>query len=620
MVPLEACEWCARHARDLGFSAGFSAAALNVGGPVQHAGMYSYDGEPLKVLGLDPHDPASVEAWRKFLLDWDADLAVMAAIVAADQVRVRAKLAEMASVLDALDGTAEHAMHVQSVAAEVALIEQVGQSAAEGALSDAGIAVREFPGLVDALGEGSISEEQLRVLTGAGLSVSHVDSVEQGARRGEFVRVMLAELGSRVLPPKALRMAAARVAESLTEESVSERHERARKTRYVSVTATENGMCLLRARLPLIEGTAIADRLRKQGKALIKARPKPANAKFARSATSAGTAGRRGPFGAGANADADAAAGARAEAHVDVDARTDVAADVDARADAHVDAGAHADIDAAADPAVDAPDERTIGEVKADLFADMLLTSDPMSCATAAGIQANVAFTIPILSALTAPGRNGAARDASAVAGAGVSGPDGTGGVVAGASRASGATRLTPAPALLDGMVPVPLEEAMRLAANAPSFLRILTDPITGTVEAVDSYRPTAAMRNFLAARDIHCRWPGCRQPAARCDLDHTHAWEHGGTTTLENLCGLCEHHHVMKHSTAWSVEQLGGGILDWRTPSGKARTDRPEHHDVYFTPNDDYLTPGESSPANRGTSPPAAEPPETRAADEAPF
>lgn len=169
-------------------------------------------------------------------------------------------------------------------------------------------------------------------------------------------------------------------------------------------------------------------------------------------------------------------------------------------------------------------------------------------------------------------------------------------------------------------MVPVPLEEAMRLAANAPSFLRILTDPITGTVEAVDSYRPTAAMRNFLAARDIHCRWPGCRQPAARCDLDHTHAWEHGGTTTLENLCGLCKHHHVMKHATAWSVEQLGGGILDWRTPSGKACTDRPEHHDVYFTPNDDYLTPGESSPANGGTSPPAAEPPDTRPADEAPF
>ncbi|MBB2956441.1 DUF222 domain-containing protein [Pseudoclavibacter helvolus] len=301
-----------------------------------------------------------------------------------------------------------------------------------------------------------------------------MDAVEQSARRGEFVRVMLAELDSRVLPPKALRMAAARVAESLTEESVSERHERARKTRYVSVTATENGMCLLRARLPLIEGKAIADRLRKQGKALVTARPKPANAK------PTGTSATSRPCGPGADDVADAEAEAEA----------------------------------------DAPDERTMDEVKADLFADMLLTSDPMSCAAAAGIQASVQFTIPILTALTKLGGSGAGSSASA-------------------SRVGGATRLTPAPALLDGMIPIPLEDAIRLAGTATSFVRILTHPITGTVEAVDTYRPTAAMRAYLTARDIHCRWPGCRQPAATCDLDHTHAWEHDGTTTLENLCGL---------------------------------------------------------------------------------
>ena len=458
------------------------------------------DGEPLKVLGLDPHDPASVVVWREFLLDWDAHLAVMAAAVAADQVRVRAKLAEMASVLDALEGTTEHAMHVQSVAAEVALIEQIGQSAAEGALSDAGIAVREFPGLVDALGEGKLSEEQLRVLTGAGLSVSHVDAVEQSARRGEFVRVMLAELDSRVLPPKALRMAAARVAESLTEESVSERHERARKTRYVSVTATENGMCLLRARLPLIEGKAIADRLRKQGKALIKARPKPANAKpTGTNAASGGTSTTSTDAGTSA-----ASAGATGTSGATGASRT------------FGTGGGVADAEAEAD----APDERTMDEVKADLFADMLLTSDPMSCAAAAGIQASVQFTIPILTALTKLGGSGAGSSASA-------------------SRTSGATRLTPAPALLDGLIPIPLEDAIRLAGTATSFVRILTHPITGTVEAVDTYRPTAGMRAFLTARDVHCRWPGCRQPAATCDLDHTHAWEHGGTTTLENLCGL---------------------------------------------------------------------------------
>ncbi|WP_371029593.1 DUF222 domain-containing protein [Pseudoclavibacter sp. JSM 162008] len=529
------------------FSATEGSASRNVGGAVQDSGMNSYDGEPLKVLGLDPHDPVSVLAWRKFLLDWDADLAVMAAAVAADQVRVRAKLAEMASVLDELDGTEEHAMHVQSLAAEIALIEQIGQAAAEGALSDAGIAVREFPGFVDALGEGKLNEEQLRVLTGAGLSVSHADAAEQSARRGEFVRVMLAELDSRVLPPKALRMAAARVAESLTEESVSERHERARKTRYVSVTATENGMCMLRARLPLIEGKAIADRLRKQGKALIRARPKPDQARRAPEASDA--------------PDAQEASGVP---------------------------------DSSDGPNVsDAPDERTMDEVKADLFTDMLLTADPMSCAAAAGIQANVQFTIPILTALTKLGGNGAVSGTGSGPGSG-RGP-GPGPRVRGGGAAScvaGAARLTPAPALLDGMIPVPFEEAIRLAGTATSFVRILTHPITGTVTAVDTYRPSAAMRAFLAARDIHCRWPGCRQPATRCDLDHTHAWEHGGKTTLENLCGFCKHHHVMKHATAWTATQLDGGVMQLRTPSGKILTDRPEHHDVYFTRNDEYETP----------------------------
>uniref|UniRef100_UPI003735C530 HNH endonuclease signature motif containing protein n=1 Tax=Pseudoclavibacter helvolus TaxID=255205 RepID=UPI003735C530 len=380
------------------------------------------------------------------------------------------------------------------------------------------------------------------------------------------------------------------VAESLTEESVSERHERARKTRYVSVTATENGMCLLRARLPLIEGKAIADRLRKQGKALIKARPKPANAKpTGTSATSGGTSTDAGTSAASAGATGTSGATGASRTFGTGGGVADAEAHVVADASPHADAakGGPEVPDAPDAPEVpdvpDAPDERTMDEVKADLFADMLLTSDPMSCAAAAGIQASVQFTIPILTALTKLGGSGAGSSASA-------------------SRVGGATRLTPAPALLDGMIPIPLEDAIRLAGTATSFVRILTHPITGTVEAVDTYRPTAAMRAYLTARDIHCRWPGCRQPAATCDLDHTHAWEHGGTTTLENLCGLCRHHHVMKHATAWTATQLPGGVMQLRTPSGKTITDRPEHHDVHFSPNDEN-TATASSPQN-----PAAE------------
>ncbi|MBF4458625.1 HNH endonuclease signature motif containing protein [Pseudoclavibacter sp. VKM Ac-2867] len=525
-------------------------------------------------LGCDPRDPGSVAARRRLLLARETGLMAAAAVVAAAQVRVRAELAEIAAALDAAEGSVEHGLHVRSLAAEVALVEQVGQSVAEGLLQEAVTAVREFPGLVDALGAGAVSEAQLRVLTEAGLSVSHVDAVEQTARRAAFVREMLTEVGARVLPPRALRVAAARVAESLTQESVCERFARARTTRYVSVTEAENGMCLLRARLPLIEGKAIADRLRKQAKAVIRARPAPTG-----STGSDGSAGNTQSAGniqstGGTGNSESAASGARAEGPGEM-------------------------LD-------EAPDERTVDQVKADLFADVLLTSTPTSNVAAAGIQASVQFTFPILTLL------------------------GTGGALA-----SDSSRLTPAPALLNGMSPIPLEEAKRLAANAPSFQRILTHPITGAVAAVDTYRPTAAMRAFLTARDIHCRWPGCRQPAARCDLDHTHAWEHGGTTSIDNLCGLCRGHHVMKHATAWTVRQLGGGVLEWRTPSGKSYTDRPEHHDTHANPNVEFRPsdeardgraatgtgmPWPASQQNSNAEPPTADESEQRgSADEPP-
>ena len=157
------------------------------------------------------------------------------------------------------------------------------------------------------------------------------------------------------------------------------------------------------------------------------------------------------------------------------------------------------------------------------------------------------------------------------------------------------------APALLDGLSPVPIDEANRIAARAPMFTRILTHPITGTVMAVDTYKPSAAMRRFLAARDVHCRFPGCRLPARGCQIDHTQEWQHGGKTCTTNLEHLCVFHHVMRHAAPWSVDQLEGGVLDWKTPSGKALTDRPERQGVRFVPTDELatLSGAESTPTN---------------------
>ena len=40
-----------------------------------------------------------------------------------------------------------------------------------------------------------------------------------------------------------------------------------------------------------------------------------------------------------------------------------------------------------------------------------------------------------------------------------------------------------------------------------------------------------APLADLVRTRDAACRFPGCRQPAHRCDLDHVTPWPAGATT-----------------------------------------------------------------------------------------
>ncbi|MBD7958097.1 DUF222 domain-containing protein [Microbacterium sp. Sa4CUA7] len=195
------------------------------------------------------------------------------------------------------------------------------------------------------------------------------------------------------------------------------------------------------------------------------------------------------------------------------------------------------------DPAeVVATDTRTIDQVRADVLTDLLLTG----CATApaatgaiadgGAITAQVQVIIP-LDTLTGNGT---------------------------------------APAELVGYGPIDPETARRLAATAELWERIFVSPTTGAVQSVDTYRPSAAQRRHLDARDEHCRFIGCRRPARHCDHDHTHDAAHGGPTALCNLANLCTRHHPMKHATAWCVIQKLHGILEWTSPTGRVYPDIP--------------------------------------------
>lgn len=133
-------------------------------------------------------------------------------------------------------------------------------------------------------------------------------------------------------------------------------------------------------------------------------------------------------------------------------------------------------------------------------------------------------------------------------------------------------------PATLEGYGPIDIGTASQLAAEAPSFIRLLTHPETGTVLSVgrDRYKVPRDLRMFLRHRDETCRFVGCNRAARRSDIDHTHEWQHGGQTAHDNLAHLCPGHHNVKQYTSWQVEQVGGGTLEWTSPVGRKYSTHP--------------------------------------------
>ena len=201
-----------------------------------------------------------------------------------------------------------------------------------------------------------------------------------------------------------------------------------------------------------------------------------------------------------------------------------------------------------------APDTRRIGEIRSDTFADLLLTGHATaeifnaSIPEGEAIVAHVQLTVPVMTTL---------------------GVDTT-------------------PAELVGHAPVDTATALRLAGTATGWDRVLTHRVTGTVLAIDRYRPSDQLKRVLRVRDEHCRFPGCRTPARRCDIDHTTAREHDGPTEIGNLAHLCRRHHTLKHHSAWRVRQTRDGVLHWTSPTGRVFPDRPARTLTFTTVDSD--------------------------------
>ncbi len=93
-----------------------------------------------------------------------------------------------------------------------------------------------------------------------------------------------------------------------------------------------------------------------------------------------------------------------------------------------------------------------------------------------------------------------------------------------------------------------------------------------------EAYRPTAALRRLLTARDGRCRFPRCQAAARFADVDHVTAWP-AGATDLAGLALLCRRHHRIKQRHRWHVRIRPDATLEWTTPTGQVRITHPIDH-----------------------------------------
>jgi hypothetical protein len=93
---------------------------------------------------------------------------------------------------------------------------------------------------------------------------------------------------------------------------------------------------------------------------------------------------------------------------------------------------------------------------------------------------------------------------------------------------------------------------------------------VGGQRPSKDAYRPPDSLRHLIEIRDRTCRFPACRRPARRCDIDHTIPYKRGGPTCECNLAPLCRRHHRLKQAHGWTLIQPEPGELIWVTPSGR--------------------------------------------------
>lgn len=130
----------------------------------------------------------------------------------------------------------------------------------------------------------------------------------------------------------------------------------------------------------------------------------------------------------------------------------------------------------------------------------------------------------------------------------------------------------------LVGHGPIDAVTARQAFLDATGFRRVITDPVRGAILDLDrrTYRPTKAQREWLVLQHGTCARDGCDRLALDADIDHEHAWAHGGLTDVSNLRPLCPADHVRRHRTRIIYRTREDRTVQVTTPTGHRTNDPP--------------------------------------------
>jgi hypothetical protein len=480
------------------------------------------------------------------------ELVAEEAIRAASSARTAVLLAEATTLRLAESRSDEHGLAMRSLTAEISCATRLPEGTVIRLLNDAETLVNTLPATLDALSHGSISYRHAQVM------VADAGTLPREAR-GAFEDALLPVAASTTAAR--FERTARHERERLHPESVEIRTATAIEERSVELAPDADGMAWLTCHLPAVAAVAIDTRLTRIARAAHTATESRTLTQLRADALTALLLGGR-------SARPGEAAFAQVPAPQD---RKEASSRADDARAAHTLAD-HAPVEPAPagprstdDPAVGsapvghwladdlpadhAPADPAAADPASTMRGSTDLASDvhpPAGQSPVASEDARVTIDEEFLEIvptviLTVPALSLLGHDAGA--------------------------------AELHGFGPIDIDTARRLAARAPSFVRILTHPDTGETLSVGRtrYRPPPDLRLALLLDDETCRFPNCNRRAESCELDHTTDRAHGGETERANLHHLCPKHHHLKHdSTGWSVVARPGRTLDWRSPTGR--------------------------------------------------